>query len=145
MGVLSTDGSGCRCTALVMQPQTGEDAYAEVLRERQFDRGVACPCSISSHVRGIRTIVHGDDFKSGGPRHQLEWLEGVMDTHFESKHTVMGASSELAKSLVMLNRKILWQDTTSLYKSTVARLNYWAADRPDIQYAVRVCAQPKNQ
>ena len=92
-----------------MQPQTG-DAYAEVLREHQFDRGVACPCSFYSRVRGFRTILHGDDFKSGGPRHQLEWLEGVMDTHFESKHTVMGASSELAKSLVMLNRKILWQD-----------------------------------
>ena len=33
-----------------------------------------------------------------------------MDKHFESKHTVMGAFSDLAKSLVMLNRKILWQD-----------------------------------
>ena len=47
---------------------------------------------------------------SGGPGHQLIWLEGVTDKHFGSKHTVMGASSDLAKSLVMLNRKILWQD-----------------------------------
>ena len=28
----------------------------------------------SSHVlSGIRTVVHGDDFMSGGPRHQLKW------------------------------------------------------------------------
>ena len=36
---------------------------------------------------------------------QLKWLEEVMDIHFESTHTVMGASSDLAKSLVMQNRK----------------------------------------
>ena len=33
-----------------------------------------------------------------------------MDKHFESKHTMMRASSDVAKSLVMLNRKIWWQD-----------------------------------
>ena len=91
--VPSTDGSGCRCTALVMQPQNWEVASANVLRKHQFDRGVACPCSFYSRVRGIRTVVHGDDFMSGGPRHQLIWLEEVTDKHFESKHTVMGASS----------------------------------------------------
>ena len=52
-----------------------EDAYPNVLREHQFDRGVACPCSFYSRVRGIRTVVHGDGFISGGPRHQLKWLE----------------------------------------------------------------------
>ena len=82
-----------------------EDAYAEVLREHLFDRGVACPCSFQSRVRGVRIIVHGDDFISGGPRHQLKWLEEVMDKHCESKHTVMESSSDLAKSLTMLNDK----------------------------------------
>ena len=52
-----------------------EDAYAKVLREHQFDRGVAFPCSFHSRVRGVKIAVHGDDFKSGGPKHQLEWLE----------------------------------------------------------------------
>ena len=33
-----------------------------------------------------------------------------MDKHFESKLAVLGASSDLAESLVMLSRKILWQD-----------------------------------
>ena len=92
-----------------------EDAYAKVLREHQFDRGVACPCSFYSRVRGVRIIIHGDDFISGGPRHQLKWLEEFVDNHFESKHTVMEASSDLAKSLVMLNRKMLWQDNGIAY------------------------------
>ena len=62
-----------------------------------------------SRVKGIWIIVRADDFISGGLRHKLKWLEGVVDKHFKSKHTVMGASSDLSKSLVMLNRKILWQ------------------------------------
>ena len=61
-------------------------------------------------MKAVRISVHGDDFISGGPKHQLKWLEEVVDKHFESKHTAVWASSDLAKSLVMLNRKILWQD-----------------------------------
>ena len=55
-------------------------------------------------------IVRGDDFMSGGPRSQLEWLEKVMDKHVESKHTMMGAFSDLGQSLVMQKRRIVWQD-----------------------------------
>ena len=103
------DGSECRCTALVKQPQTERMRTPKVLQEHQFERGVACPCSFYSRVSGIRIVVHGNDFMSGGPKRQVEWLEKVMDKHFESKHTVV-ASRDLAESLVMLNRKILWLD-----------------------------------
>ena len=54
-------------------------------------------------------------FIFGGPRHQLKWLEDVVDKHFESKHTVMEASSGFDKSLVMLDRKMLWQDNGIAY------------------------------
>ena len=52
-----------------------EDAYAKVLQEHQFERGVACPSSCHSRKRGMRTTVHGDDFMSGGPKHQLGLAE----------------------------------------------------------------------
>ena len=68
----------------------GTDAYANVLQE-------PCPCSFYSRVRGIKIVVHGDDFISDGARHHLIWLEKVMDKLVESKHTVMGASSDLAR------------------------------------------------
>ena len=38
-----------------------------------------------------------------------------MDKNFESKHTMMEASSDPAKSLVMLNRKIVWKDNGNAY------------------------------
>ena len=38
-------------------------------------------------------------------------------------------------------RDTLDADKTSLYRSAVARLNYWAVDRPDVPYAVRVCSK----
>ena len=36
---------------------------------------------------------------------------------------------------------VLGADKTSLYRSAVARLNYWAVDRLDMQYAVRMCSK----
>ena len=33
------------------------------------------------------------------------------------------------------------EEKARVYRSTVARLNYWAVDRPDIQHAVRVCSK----
>ena len=154
--------------------------------------------------RGNRVVVHGDVFLFEGSRSQLEWLEKVMDKHFEAKDTVLGESRSLKKSIVMLNRRISWrthrtmyepytkhcqrivealtlqqaktvrspavteneigvqrgecsweslqkdqtqwestdehlsEEKSRLYRSTVARLNYWAVDRPDLRHAVRV-------
>ena len=93
-----------------------EDAYATVLTEHGFARGVASPCSFCCKKRGIRVVVHGDDFLSGGPRSQLGWLENVMDKHFEAKHTVMGESRSLKKSIVMLNRRISWRTWGIMYE-----------------------------
>ena len=44
------------------------DAYAKVLQERQFQRGVACPCSFYARERGSTVVVHGDAFLSGRPQ-----------------------------------------------------------------------------
>ena len=89
-----------------------EDAYAKVLTEHGFTRGAAFCCK----ERGIKVVVRGDDFLSGGPRSQLGWLEQVMDKHFEAKHTVMGESSSLKKSIVMLNRRISWRNSGIMYE-----------------------------
>ena len=82
----------------------GEDACAKVLTGLGFARGAACPCSLYSKERVIRVVVHGDDFLSGGARSQLEWLEKVMDKHYEAKHTMMGESRGRKKSIVMLKQ-----------------------------------------
>ena len=86
-----------------------EDAYANA-------RGTASPCSLCCKDRWIRVVVHGDDFLSGGPRSQLGWLEKVLDKHCEAKHTVMGESKSLKKSIVMLNRRISWRNSGIMYE-----------------------------
>ena len=53
---------------------------------------------------------------SGGPKHQLEWMKSIMNKHFESEHIMMVASGDLGKSLVMLNRKIVWEDDGIAYE-----------------------------
>ena len=35
----------------------------------------------------------------------------------------------------------LGEEKARVYRSTVARLNHWAVDRPDLQHAVRVCSK----
>ena len=209
--MMHTDNAPCKEEKYVVMHAHWKDAYAKVLRKHQFERGIARPCSFYSRVKRTRITIHGDDFMSGRPKHKLKWLEEVLDKHFESKHTVMGACSDLAKSMVTLNWTLLWQDKriafiqdnrhcescrntesaacedcghaicqresesadgettrecswesmraldsqrekasmhdvldadkTSLYRSEAARLNDWAVDRPDIQYAVRVCSK----
>ena len=59
---------------------------------------------------GIRIVVHGNAFMTGGPRDQLECLKIITKKHFETKHIMMGQSSDLWMSWVLLNRKIVWQD-----------------------------------
>ena len=39
-----------------------------------------------------------------------------MNTHFESKHTMTGDSSDFAKSIVMLNRRISWRTLGIMYQ-----------------------------
>ena len=67
-----------------------EVAYPEVLQQHQFARG-GCVSTFVLLVKekGIRIIVHGMTSRLE-PKSQLEWLERVMDKHFESKHTMMG-------------------------------------------------------
>ena len=40
-----------------------------------FSRGSASPCVFYHGERGIRTLVHGDDYVSVGFPKQLNWLE----------------------------------------------------------------------
>ena len=102
------DGSECRLTALVTLQQTGRVRTPKYCGNIRSTVGcgsvfILLTCESSQDCRPRR-----DDITSGGPRHQLRWMEEVVDKDFKSKRTVMEASSDLAKSLVVLNRKILW-------------------------------------
>ena len=65
-----------------------EDAHAKILMEHGFARGAASSCSRCWKERGIRVVVHGDNFLSGGPQIATGARESY--GHFEAKHTVVG-------------------------------------------------------
>ena len=89
------------------------DAYAKVLTEHGFARGVASPCSFCCKERGRHSCLEASS--------QLGWLEKVMDKHFEAKHTVMGESRSLKKSIVMLNGRISWRSSGIMYEPDTKR------------------------
>ena len=64
--------------------------------------------------------------------------ESIRECSWESMRALESQSKKASM------HDVLDADKTSLYRSTVARLNYWAVDRPDIQYAVRVCPSPRR-
>ena len=47
---------------------------AEVMRSLGFRRGKASPCSFFHPARGLRCVVHGDDFVLAGAPPELEWF-----------------------------------------------------------------------
>ena len=50
------------------------------MKEICFTQGFASPC-ISVHAkRGLACSVHGDDFTSTGPKVELDWLEGKLES-----------------------------------------------------------------
>ena len=53
---------------------------------------------------------------SGGPRHHLDWMRSIVNKNFQSKHVMMGTTSELNTLLALLNRKTAWQGDRIAYK-----------------------------
>ena len=44
------------------------------LIETRFQQGKASPCTFYRKAKGMKTIVHGDDYVSAGHPRQLQWL-----------------------------------------------------------------------
>ena len=59
-------------------------------------------------ARGIRTLVHGDDYASTGAVSDLRWLRDRLEKKFEMKTTIVGHSNEadVVKEGKILNRII---------------------------------------
>ena len=110
------EGDNDRCARLRVSMYGTRDAaanweacYGKVLVDNGFVRGRASPCLYYNKDRSLRLYVHGDDFVCAGPLCQLRWTTDILDTAFEAKHQVMGASDHLMKELKILNRKVSWK------------------------------------
>lgn len=51
--------------------------YSQRLVDNGFKQGLVTPCVSHHPGRGIRTLVHGDDYVSIGKPEQLQWMEDM--------------------------------------------------------------------
>ena len=166
--------------------QNWQECYTAHLEALGFTSGKTNPCIFRHELRGIQTLVHGDDYVSIGDGKQLEWMRKELEKRFEVKSKVIGPDGDDGKELKVLNRVIrcepdgytyepdqrhaeiiieqmgvkdsrsvktpgvkeegddvqndeeeLPREESGMYRAIAARSNYLAADRSDIQFAVK--------
>ena len=63
-------------------PARWEAFLAAELKKHGFTQGVASPCCFYHAARGLRCVVHGDDFVFAGSEGALKWMEARMHESF---------------------------------------------------------------
>ena len=69
-----------------------------------FKRGKYNPCTYYNKTRGVRALVHGDDFVAVASRKDNEWFKTELQKIFEVKTQMMGNGSQEEKEGKILNR-----------------------------------------
>ena len=82
------------------------NTYSAHLRSLGFLQGLSNPCVFYNSERGIRTIVHGDDYVSTGGETKLLWLRDQLAGKFEIKWELIGPEEKDKKEARILNRVV---------------------------------------
>lgn len=88
--------------------------YSTRLVEPGVQQGKASPCIFYHKSRGIRTLVHGDDYVSVGHPKQLQWLEEQLKSRYQMKTQLLGLDEAQLKEVKTLNRLISWKGTKGI-------------------------------
>ena len=70
--------------------QNWQAEYSQRLIESVSTGGAASPFVFHHSERGIRTLVHGDDYVSVGHPKQLEWMEKQLKEKYQMKNAATG-------------------------------------------------------
>jgi hypothetical protein len=98
--------------------QNWEEEYSQFMRDIGFETGRSSPCIFNHTTRGIKAVVHGDDFTLLGHREDLDWYKKMMETKFEIKYKGrMGPREEDIKSVRILNRIVPYTKEGIEYES----------------------------
>ena len=65
--------------------QNWEQCYQDAFKEMGFKPGLASVCHLHNRERGLKAVVHGDDFTVTGSEHELTELGKEMGKKFEIK------------------------------------------------------------
>jgi hypothetical protein len=69
-----------------------------------FQPGRYNPCTFYNPKRELRSIVHGDDFVTQGPRKNMLWLKQKLEERFEIKTKIIGTQPNEVREARILNR-----------------------------------------
>ena len=85
-----------------------QECVAEHLVSIGFTRGRSNLCVFYNKNKGLRTLVHGDDYLTAGTLNALKWLQQQLEAKFEMKTVVVGHSGapEVVTEGKMLNRVV---------------------------------------
>lgn len=67
-----------------------QEEVAKSMGQWGFIAGKYNPCTFLNEERGMRCLVHGDDFVCAGEVEQLEWFKKKLKERFEIKSTTVG-------------------------------------------------------
>ena len=75
-----------------------------------FRRGSTSPCAFWHKDKGLRLVVHGDDFTSSGTENELRWLVQEFEKKYITKvRGIVGPDSHDLRSMTILNRILEWK------------------------------------
>ena len=82
------------------------EEYSQQLVANGFKQGIVSLCMFYHHQRGIRTVVHGDDYISVGMEEDLLWMEEQLKKKYEIKTQLLGPQHYHSQEVRVLNRII---------------------------------------
>ena len=90
--------------------QNWQRAVQDTMRRLGFKRGKSSAVLFFHPQRGIKTLVHGDDFLSSGRPEDLAWFKGELEAKYDITTTIIGEDRAMGKELKILNRTVVWHD-----------------------------------
>ena len=95
-----------------------ERDYSEKLAEIGFAKGIAAPTVFYWEERGVRCVVHGDDFTFSGKRADLLWIKSKMEESYElNMRAMLGDDFGGDQEITILNRRISWKEGRLHYEA----------------------------
>ena len=98
--------------------QCWEREYVGFMKKVGFTSGRSSPCIFFHPERGIRAVIHGDDFTLSGQRHELDWFRKVMAKDFTIKIKArIGPGEGGEQATRNLNRIVEYDGNTLTYEA----------------------------
>ena len=88
-----------------------EYEYRDLMIKAGFKACKSSPCVFWFESKGLRAVIHGDDFTMLGPEQSLMWFRGEASRRFKAKFRgMLGPDMKDNISIVILNRVVRWTE-----------------------------------